>query len=74
VWSSDRYELEIFNVVGERIFQQTGDLIQMSNQEAGFEFSVNMLGTGGMGFVKLNVLDSQGKIIETVKSKILTLK
>jgi hypothetical protein len=27
-----------------------------------------------MGFVKLNVLDSQGKIIETVKSKILTLK
>jgi hypothetical protein len=74
VWSSDRYELEIFNVVGERIFQQTGDLIQMSNQEAGFEFSVNTLGRGGMGFVKLNVLDSQGKIIETVKSKILTLK
>jgi hypothetical protein len=74
VWSSDRYELELFNLVGERIFEQTGDLIQMSNREAGFEFSVNTLGIGGMGFVKINVLDSQGKIIETVKSKILTLK
>jgi hypothetical protein len=74
VWSSDRYELEIFNMVGERIFQQTGDMIQISNQEAGFEFSVSTLGIGGVGFVKLNVLDSQGKIIETVKSKILTLK
>ena len=74
IWSSDRYELEIFNLMGEKIHTQAGSLTPFGGQESGFEFSVDMLGTGFVGFVKINIRDSQGKIIETVKSKILTLK
>lgn len=74
IWSSDRYELEIFNLMGEKIHTQAGSLTPFGGQESGFEFSVDILGAGVVGFVKINIRDSQGKIIETVKSKILTLK
>jgi hypothetical protein len=74
IWSTDRYELEIFNLMGEKIHSQAGNLTSFGGQESGFEFSVDMLGVGVVGFVRINIRDSQGKIIETVKSKILTLK
>jgi hypothetical protein len=74
IWSNDRYELEIFNLMGEKIHTQAGSLTPFGGQESGFEFSVDMLGAGVVGFVRINIRDSQGKIIETVKSKILTLK
>lgn len=74
VWSSDRYELTMYNFVGEQVYNQTGNLNQVTNQEAGFEFPVDKLGAGASGFVWLKIIDNQGKIIETVKSKILTLK
>jgi hypothetical protein len=60
--------------MGEKIHTQAGSLTPFGGQESGFEFSVDMLGAGVVGFVRINILDSQGKIIETVKSKILTLK
>ncbi|MEY3645756.1 MAG: hypothetical protein RL127_464 [Bacteroidota bacterium] len=74
VWSSDRYELTMYNLLGERVYNQTGDLNQVTSQEAGFEFPVDKLGAGTMGFVWIKIIDNEGKIIETVKSKILTLK
>jgi hypothetical protein len=74
VWSSDRYELTMYNLLGERVYNQIGDLSQVTRQEAGFEFPVDKLGAGTMGFVWIKIIDKEGKIIETVKSKILTLK
>jgi hypothetical protein len=74
VWSSDRYELTMYNLLGERVYNQTGDLNQVTSQEAGFEFPVDKLGAGSIGFVWIKIIDNEGKIIETVKSKILTLK
>ena len=74
LWSTDRYELSLFNLVGEHVYSQSGNLIQMTNQEAGCEFPVDKLGPGAVGFIWLKVIDNEGKIIETVKSKILTLK
>jgi hypothetical protein len=73
-WSNDRYELRLFNLAGQRIHTQVGEFTQLSGQEARFEFPVDQLGVAGVGFVWINILDSEGKIIETIQSKIMTLK
>lgn len=74
LWSSDRYELKMYNISGAEIYRQAGDMNPLNNLEAGFEFPVDKLEAGTMGFIWINVLDNKGQIVETVKSKIMTLK
>lgn len=74
IWNSDRYELKMFNLIGQEIYRQAGDMNPLTDLETGFEFPVDKLEAGATGFIWINILDKQGQIIETVKSKILTLK
>jgi hypothetical protein len=74
LWSSEQYELKMYDLSGAEIYRQAGDMNSLNNLEAGFEFPVDKLGAGTVGFIWINVLDNKGQIVETVKSKIMTLK
>jgi hypothetical protein len=64
----------MYNISGAEIYRQAGDMNPLNNLETGFEFPVDKLEAGTMGFIWINVLDNKGQIVETVKSKIMTLK